>query len=54
MIFAPSDVTSFYTSSAARKKTLALKNVTLPKRIGENKTHSFIHKTDFQLNGVPI
>ena len=30
IIFAPSDVTSFYSSSAARKRTLSLKNVTLP------------------------
>ena len=30
IIFAPSDVTSFYTTSAVRKKTLALKNATLP------------------------
>jgi hypothetical protein len=30
IIFAPSDVTSFYATSAARKRTLSLKNVTLP------------------------
>jgi|EP01043_Picozoa_sp_COSAG02_P077696 hypothetical protein len=30
IIFAPSDVTSFYTNSAARKRTLSLKNATLP------------------------
>ena len=30
VIFAPSDVTSFYANSAARKRTLGLKNVTLP------------------------
>lgn len=30
IIFAPSDVTSFYASSAARERTLRLKNASLP------------------------